>query len=237
MCVRSSSGDLSFLREVPLSASVPTPDPAHSDVPSAGGVGVRFHARGSVARARLLAAVVVAAAVACGVFVGGVSPAHAVSAGGTPDTAFSTNIGTGPDGNVRSVAVQADGKILVGGDFTSVNGMTSIRIARLKSVSPQSQAPISKKLKTPGTTVVNKKNARTVQGQRMKAKVTKVRIKGLATRGDIRCYRAIKGRKRKVALKVTGQCKKAKIWVTYTAPGADAYLPYTNTIPFVGKRR
>lgn len=107
----------------------------------------------------------------------------------------------------------------------------------MKSVSPQSQAPISKKLKTPGTTVVNKKNARTVQGQRMKAKVTKVRIKGLATRGDIRCYRVIKGPKRKLALKVTGQCKRVRIWVTYTAPGADAYSPYANTIRFVGKRR
>jgi len=37
---------------------------------------------------------------------------------GTTDTAFSTALGTGPDSQVKSVALQSDGKILVGGDFT-----------------------------------------------------------------------------------------------------------------------
>ncbi|MGI4864437.1 MAG: T9SS type A sorting domain-containing protein [Janthinobacterium lividum] len=39
--------------------------------------------------------------------------------------------GTGFNGNVNATAVQADGKILVGGDFTSYNGTTCNRIARL----------------------------------------------------------------------------------------------------------
>ena len=93
-----------------------------------------------------------------------------------------------------------------------------------------------KKLTTPGKTVVNKKKARTVQGQTMKATVTKVRVTGVSARGDIRCYKAITGPKRKLALKITGQCKKVKVWVTYTANGTDTYAPYSNTIRFVGKR-
>ena len=50
---------------------------------------------------------------------------------GTPDTAFTTSTGTGFDTTVTSVAVQADGKIVVGGSFTTLNGQTSNRIARL----------------------------------------------------------------------------------------------------------
>lgn len=80
-----------------------------------------------------MAAAVIAAAVACGVVVGGVSPAHAVSAGGTPDATFSSNIGSGFDDVVRSVAVQADGKVVIGGGFTSVNGVPSSFIARLNA--------------------------------------------------------------------------------------------------------
>ncbi len=101
---------------------------------------------------------------------------------------------------------------------------------------PQSQAAMTKNLGV-GKTVVNRKKARTVQGQKMKAKVTKVRMKGLSTRGDIRCYKAITGPKRKLAVKITGQCAKVKVWVTYTAEGTDTYNPYENTIRFVGKQR
>ena len=50
---------------------------------------------------------------------------------GTPDTAFTTSTGTGFDTTVTSVAVQPDGKIVVGGSFTTLNGQTSNRIARL----------------------------------------------------------------------------------------------------------
>ena len=46
---------------------------------------------------------------------------------GTLDTAFNPNA----NGDVYSIAVQADGKILVGGDFTSIGGQPRNHIARL----------------------------------------------------------------------------------------------------------
>jgi uncharacterized delta-60 repeat protein len=41
------------------------------------------------------------------------------------------NMGTGPNGKVFALAMQADGKILIGGDFTTYNGIPRNRIARL----------------------------------------------------------------------------------------------------------
>jgi uncharacterized delta-60 repeat protein len=61
------------------------------------------------------------------------SPAHAADPDGTPDTAFTTNTGTGFDNSVYSVAVQADGKIVLGGDFTTLKGATVNGIARLNA--------------------------------------------------------------------------------------------------------
>ena len=48
---------------------------------------------------------------------------------GTLDEAF--QVGLGANGNVYAVAVQADGKAVIGGDFTAVNGVTLPHIARL----------------------------------------------------------------------------------------------------------
>jgi uncharacterized delta-60 repeat protein len=50
---------------------------------------------------------------------------------GTEDGTFTGNIGSGFNGTVRTIKVQPDGKILVGGVFTSFNGNTSNRICRL----------------------------------------------------------------------------------------------------------
>ncbi|MBK8001644.1 MAG: hypothetical protein IPK15_23810 [Verrucomicrobia bacterium] len=50
---------------------------------------------------------------------------------GSLDLAF--DAGTGPDALVRTIAVQADGKILVGGSFTNVNGTARGYLARLNS--------------------------------------------------------------------------------------------------------
>jgi uncharacterized delta-60 repeat protein len=52
---------------------------------------------------------------------------------GTLDTAFTTNTGTGFNNTVRSIAIQSDGKILIGGEFTTFNGATVNRIVRLNS--------------------------------------------------------------------------------------------------------
>jgi uncharacterized membrane protein len=46
---------------------------------------------------------------------------------GTRDTAFTTNTGTAANSNVWSVAVQSDGKILVGGDFSTFGNTTEFR--------------------------------------------------------------------------------------------------------------
>jgi uncharacterized delta-60 repeat protein len=56
-----------------------------------------------------------------------------LNADGTLDTAFSTNTGTGTNSNVDSLAIQPDGKIVIGGSFASFNGTTANRIARLNS--------------------------------------------------------------------------------------------------------
>lgn len=56
-----------------------------------------------------------------------------LNADGTRDTAFATNVGNGAPAVVRTIAVQPDGKILLGGDFTSFKGDTVGRIVRLNS--------------------------------------------------------------------------------------------------------
>jgi uncharacterized delta-60 repeat protein len=50
---------------------------------------------------------------------------------GTLDESF--NPGVGADGGVHAVALQTDGKVLIGGDFTSVNGTERYGIARLNT--------------------------------------------------------------------------------------------------------
>ena len=50
-----------------------------------------------------------------------------LNADGTVDAAFSANLGTGPDNDVLSVAVQTDGKIVLGGWFTALVNRTSAR--------------------------------------------------------------------------------------------------------------
>ena len=52
---------------------------------------------------------------------------------GTEDTAFYTNLGTGFNGAVYTVEIQSDGKILVGGVFTILDGNTNNRLVRLNS--------------------------------------------------------------------------------------------------------
>ncbi len=50
---------------------------------------------------------------------------------GTVDVSFT--VGSGANGPVRAVALQPDGKILIGGDFTTYNGAPRARIARLNN--------------------------------------------------------------------------------------------------------
>jgi len=50
---------------------------------------------------------------------------------GSKDTSF--NIGSGFNGNVNAVAIQSDGKILIGGDFTTFTGSSQNRLIRLNT--------------------------------------------------------------------------------------------------------
>ena len=56
-----------------------------------------------------------------------------LNADGTLDTAFTTNTGTGFDNGVNSIAIQSDGKLVIGGTLTTFNGVTVNRIVRLNS--------------------------------------------------------------------------------------------------------
>ncbi|MCU4190037.1 T9SS type A sorting domain-containing protein [Flavobacterium sp. HXWNR29] len=54
-----------------------------------------------------------------------------LNADGTKDVSFVS--GTGFNNGVRAIALQPDGKVLVGGDFTGYNGITENRIIRLNA--------------------------------------------------------------------------------------------------------
>ena len=54
-----------------------------------------------------------------------------ISPGGSIDTSFA--YGSGFDGAIRSTAIQSDGKILVGGEFTNYNGTGASKIIRLNT--------------------------------------------------------------------------------------------------------
>ncbi len=55
-----------------------------------------------------------------------------INADGTLDAAF--NQGGGANGFVDDIAVQTDGKILIGGDFSRVNGFSRLGLARVNSI-------------------------------------------------------------------------------------------------------
>lgn len=56
-----------------------------------------------------------------------------MSANGTIDSSFNTNIGLGPNSIVYALGLQSDGKIVVGGSFDSLNGVGRNRVARLNN--------------------------------------------------------------------------------------------------------
>lgn len=70
-----------------------------------------------------------------------------------------------------------------------------------------------KRIKPRGITVLNKHRAKTREGRPMKARVT-VR----QTRGEVRCFKIIRGKQRKLSIRTYGQCS-FRLTVTYSAPG------------------
>jgi len=56
-----------------------------------------------------------------------------INSDGTEDAAFYTNLGTGFDGQVRSLTTLSDGSIIVGGAFSTLNGVSAGAIVKLNS--------------------------------------------------------------------------------------------------------
>ena len=56
-----------------------------------------------------------------------------INSNGTIDGTFAPTLAYSSTPFVNAVAIQPDGKILVGGQFTSINGITATRIARLQA--------------------------------------------------------------------------------------------------------
>jgi uncharacterized delta-60 repeat protein len=63
----------------------------------------------------------------------GINRVGRLNTDGTTDHTFTFNSGTGADSYLRSSLVQADGKILVGGNFTTLVGQSRSRIGRLNA--------------------------------------------------------------------------------------------------------
>ena len=56
-----------------------------------------------------------------------------LNSNGTLDSSFNTNVGTGANGTVNSIAIQTNGQILLGGFYQSWNGASVSNIVRLNS--------------------------------------------------------------------------------------------------------
>ena len=58
---------------------------------------------------------------------------YGTTVGGSVVTAFNTNVGTGFNNTIFNAVVQSDNKVVIGGDFTLLNGAVPARLARLNS--------------------------------------------------------------------------------------------------------
>lgn len=76
-----------------------------------------------------------------------------------------------------------------------------------------------KRIKPRGITVLNQRNAMTKQRRAVTA-----RTKVMGLRGEVRCFRLIKGKQRKLSIRTYGKCN-FRLRVTYTAKGNATYLP------------
>lgn len=82
---------------------------------------------------------------------------------------------------------------------------------------PTGAAP--KRVKSRGVTVLNKRNARTTNGQPVRA-TARVAL----SRGELRCARFIRGKKRKLSIRTYGACS-FRLAVTYRASGTSTLKP------------
>jgi uncharacterized repeat protein (TIGR02059 family)/uncharacterized delta-60 repeat protein len=73
-----------------------------------------------------------------------------LNANGTEDTDFSASLGSGFTVSVLTTSIQSDGKILAGGFFTTLNGVTRNRLVRLTTAAPTLTTAIT----TTGSSIV-----------------------------------------------------------------------------------
>ena len=79
-----------------------------------------------------------------------------LNSNGTLDTTFNTNIGTGFNGTVKTIVTLDDGKILIGGNFTSFNGNTRNYIVALNTNGTEYTTFYTSLFSTPLNNTVNK---------------------------------------------------------------------------------
>ncbi len=172
------------------------------------------------------------------VTVGWTDPSQPV--GGVTYTVYQDGVSTGVTSSPARITGLANGQnytftvVATTSDGLKTTSAAVSAIPKTPAKLPQTQKGVSTKLHR-GSNVVNSTNATTLQRLPLSARVTGSSFKGRATRGDLVCYTVKKGPKRKLTLKVTGQCKKLKVKVTYTAPGNATYLPYRKTLTFKAK--
>lgn len=89
---------------------------------------------------------------------------------------------------------------------------------------------IPKRIKSRGTTVLNKRNAKTRQGRPLTAKINNVR-----NRGEVVCMRVVRGKQRKLTVRTYQRCT-LTVRVTYSAPGNSKLRPFKQVKTFQVRR-
>jgi len=180
-----------------------------------------------------------------------VAPASGATAGGTEFTITGTNFtgatkvkfGSTSATNVNVVSdtkitgrtpAGTDGSVTVSVQtpIVSVSTASAFRYDGTLQSLPAKTVP--KKLRNPGRTVVNPAGSATRQGQPVTATV-RAKMRSTSTRGDVSCFSKIKGKQRKLTVKLSGQCS-MRITVTYTAPAAGPYAPFKYTKVYTTKK-
>ena len=139
------------------------------------------------------------------------------------DTKITGRTPAGTDGSV-TVSVQTP--------LVSVSSANAFRYDGTAQSLPAKTVP--KKLRNPGRTVVNPVDSKTKQGQPVTATV-RAKMRTTSSRGDVSCYSKVKGKNRKLTVKLSGQCS-MRITVTYTAPATVLYAPFKYTKVYTTKR-
>lgn len=131
-----------------------------------------------------------------------------------------TGVGVSVDGSRIYVALAGEGSVAV----------VDAGLPAGKKPQTLPAGAVPKALANPGSTLVNKGGALTVQGQPVTAKVV-----AQQSRGELTCLRTTKGAKRKVSVMATGRCNMTvRVW--YTAPGTSKLKPFSKIVTYKLKR-